>query len=80
MLKKIIDAYKKKDNKAKGTIIQLIMESDEAFPTYDDKAAQLLEFLVAGFDTVGYTISWILISLEQKTRMSSQSSVNHFNS
>jgi len=41
------------------------MESDEAFPTYDDKAAQLLEFLVAGFDTVGYTISWILISLAE---------------
>lgn len=60
---KIMDEYRKQENKATGTVIQLIMESDEAFPTCDDKAAQLLEFIVAGFDTVGYSISWILISL-----------------
>ena len=62
---KIIDEYKKKEMKAEGTIIQLIMDSDDAFPTDDAKAAQLLEFLVAGFDTTGYSISWILLSLAQ---------------
>lgn len=62
---KIMDEYRRKDNKTQGTIIQLIMNSDHAFPTDDDKAAQLLEFLVAGFDTTGYTISWILLSLAQ---------------
>lgn len=62
---KIMDEYRKNESKAKGTIIQLIMESDQAFPTDDEKAAQLLEFLVAGYDTTGYSISWILLSLAQ---------------
>ncbi|KAL3782512.1 hypothetical protein ACHAWO_005287 [Cyclotella atomus] len=43
---KIMDEYRKQENKATGTVIQLIMESHEAFPTCDDKAAQLLEFIV----------------------------------
>ena len=37
-----------------GTIIQLIMESDEAFPTDDEKAAQLLGLLFAGRDTTAH--------------------------
>ena len=61
---KIMNEYRNKNEEpSKGTIIQLIMESNEAFPTDDDKAAQLLEFLVAGHDTTGYTISFILIEL-----------------
>ena len=62
---KIMNEYRNRKIKesSKGTIIQLIMESNEAFPTDDDRAAQLLEFLVAGHDTTGYTISFILIEL-----------------
>lgn len=62
---KMMDEYRKKTDKAKGTIIQLIMDSDDAFPSEDEKAAQLLEFLVAGYDTTGYSLSWILLSLAQ---------------
>ena len=50
---KIMNAYRNKEPTNNGTIIQLIMES-EAFPTEDEKAAQLLEFLVAGHDTTAY--------------------------
>lgn len=61
----IMEAYKEKDKEepsTEGTIIQLIMDSKE-FPTQDDKAAQLLEFLVAGHDTTAYSIAFILIEL-----------------
>ena len=52
---KFVDSYTNKAGDCEnGTIIQLIMESDQ-FPTKMDKAAQLLEFLVAGHDTTGYT-------------------------
>ena len=44
---KIMKSYKSKGPVHEGTLIQIIMES-EAFPTEEDKAAQLLEFLVAG--------------------------------
>ena len=62
---KMMDNYTKAPTKSKNSIIQLIMESDVAFPNSDEKAAQLLEFLVAGFDTTAYSISWILLSLAQ---------------
>lgn len=47
LTKKMMDAYSKKEPSDMGTIIQIIMESD-AFPTEDEKTAELLEFLVAG--------------------------------
>lgn len=60
---KIMAAYRGEDtSRCDGTIIQLIMESD-AFPTDREKAAQLLEFLVAGHDTTAYSIAFILIEL-----------------
>jgi len=59
---KIMDSYKNKGPSNDSTLIQLIMES-EAFPTEDEKAAQLLEFLVAGHDTTAYSIAFILIEL-----------------
>lgn len=70
---KMMDNYTENPTKTKNTIIQLIMESDAAFPNSHEKAAQLLEFLVAGFDTTAYSISWILLSLaqhkEEQTRL-----------
>ena len=47
LVTEIMRSYREKGPTHDGTLIQLIMES-EAFPTEDEKAAQLLEFLVAG--------------------------------
>jgi cytochrome P450 len=62
MVRRMMNEYKKKDCTTPGTIIQLIMDSD-AIPTEEEKAAQLLEFLVAGHDTTAYSIAFILIEL-----------------
>lgn len=59
---KIMNAYRNKEPSNKGTILQLIMES-EAFPTEEEKAAQLIELLFAGQDTTAYSIAFILIEL-----------------
>lgn len=82
---KIMHEYKKKEHysRTNGTIIQLIMESD-AFPTDDEKAAQLLEFLVAGHDTTAYSIAFTLIELakhpeEQKKLRESLSQLSPIN-
>ena len=61
---KIMTSYRSKGPVHDGTLIQLIMESD-AFPTEDKKAAQLLEFLVAGeliLNVCGRTQSLVLYS------------------
>jgi cytochrome P450 len=52
LTKLIMNEYRKKNSFTDGTIIQLIMKSN-AFPSDDEKAAQLLEFLFAGHDTTG---------------------------
>lgn len=58
MVGKFMDVYRsKKDlSNTPGTIIQLVMDSD-AFPTEEEKKAQLMEFMIAGHDTTAYTIS-----------------------
>jgi len=59
----IMIAYSnKKEHVTTGTVIQLIMESD-AFPTDEERIAQLMEFLLVGHDTTAYNISWILLQL-----------------
>lgn len=67
MILKIMDAYRNKEHLQDGTIIQLVMESD-AFPTDDEKASQLLEFLLAGHDTTAYSISWILLCIARNAK------------
>jgi cytochrome P450 len=64
LVMKIMDEYRnnKRQSSDSGTLIQLIMESD-AYPTDDDKSAQLLEFLLAGHDTTAYSIAWVLLNL-----------------
>jgi len=59
---KIMESYRKLDAPTKGTIIDLIMTST-AFETDRDRVGQILEFLGAGHDTTGYSISWILLEL-----------------
>ena len=59
----MMETYRNKKEHTNGTIIQLVMESNEAFPTDEEKAAQLIEFLLAGHDTTAYSISWILLCL-----------------
>ena len=63
-VRKIMAEYRKNERlqSSEGSIIQLVMES-EAFPTDEEKMAQLMEFLLAGHDTTVYTISWILFCL-----------------
>jgi len=78
---KILDSYKKLKNPTKGTIINLIMTSD-AFETDRARVGQILEFLLAGHDTTGYSIAWILLELarnpeEQKRLRASLSSIPH---
>ncbi|KAL9186456.1 hypothetical protein ACHAXT_005694 [Thalassiosira profunda] len=43
MVFKIMEEWRAKENPIQGTIIQLIMDNSEAFPTDESKAAQLLE-------------------------------------
>ena len=59
----VMDNYRKLKQPTKGTIIQRIMDSDDAFPNDDLKAAQLIEFIIAGSDTTSYSIAFILLEL-----------------
>lgn len=59
---KIQNSYRSLEKPAEGTVINLIMNSD-AFKTDIERAAQIAELLVAGHDTTGYSISWILLEL-----------------
>ena len=62
MVLKIMNEYEKKERTIDGSLIQLIMKS-KVFPTEREKATELVNFLIAGHDTTGYSIAWILISL-----------------
>lgn len=77
---KILDSYRKLETPTKGTIMDQIMTST-AFETDKDRVGQILEFLLAGHDTTGYSISWILLELarnpeEQKRLRASLSSMS----
>ena len=37
--------------------------ASDAFPTDEDRLAQLMEFLFVGHDTTAYSIGWILLCL-----------------
>mmetsp|Transcript_38415 Transcript_38415/g.70464 ORF Transcript_38415/g.70464 Transcript_38415/m.70464 type:complete len:486 (-) Transcript_38415:121-1578(-) len=68
MMFQIIKSYRNmKEPLNNGTIIQLVMESD-AFLTDEERAAQLMEFLIAGHDTTAYTIAWILLELARNPK------------
>lgn len=73
MVSRIMSEYRHKERTTRGTIIQLIMDGSDTFPTDDEKLAQLLEFLVAGHDTTAYSIAFILLELarnpEEQTRL-----------
>jgi cytochrome P450 len=56
MIHNIMKEYKARTTYIDGTIIQLIMQSHIAYPTEQEKAAELLTFLVAGHDTTGYRL------------------------
>ena len=62
LMMKIIELYRKLEKPTPGTVINLVMESD-AFPTDEERAAQLSEFFLAGHDTTAYSIAWILLEL-----------------
>lgn len=62
IVQRMMTEYRKKESTIDGSLIQLVMESD-TFPTDKEKATELNNFLIAGHDTTGYSIAWILISL-----------------
>lgn len=63
MMFQIMNAYRNKEKpNHNGTVIQLITESD-AYPTDDEKVAELIGILIAGHDTTAFSISWILLEL-----------------
>jgi len=59
---KIQDSYRNMEAPTEGTIIDRIMKSD-AFESDEERAGQIMEFFIAGHDTTGYSISWILLEL-----------------
>mmetsp|Transcript_11065 Transcript_11065/g.23636 ORF Transcript_11065/g.23636 Transcript_11065/m.23636 type:complete len:483 (-) Transcript_11065:361-1809(-) len=59
---KVMDEYRKKEPSNEGTIMKLIMES-AAHPTDEEKAAEILAFLIAGHDTTAFSIAWVLLEL-----------------
>ena len=74
LVRKIMENYQtlQKSERIEGSIIQLIMDSDEAFPSEIDKQAQLLELIIAGHDTTAYSIAWILICLAKNPDVQSK--------
>jgi cytochrome P450 len=62
LMMKIIEMCRKLEKPTPGTVINLVMESD-SFPSDEERAAQLAEFLLAGHDTTAYSIAWILLEL-----------------
>lgn len=69
MVRHIMDTYRntKEHLRTQGTIIQLVMESD-AYPNDQERAAQLLEFLLAGHETTAFSICWTLRCLAQNPK------------
>ena len=59
---KIVNAYRKLESPVKGTIINQIMTA-AVYKNDEERAADVLSFLVAGHDTTAYSISWILLEL-----------------
>ena len=74
LVRKIMENYKslQENERTQGSIIQLIMDSDDAFPTEIDKQAQLLEMIIAGHDTTAYSVAWILICLAKNPDVQSK--------
>jgi len=77
---KIQESYRNLEAPTEGTIIDRIMTS-AAFENDKERAGQILEFLLAGHDTTGYSISWILLELarnpeEQRRLRASLSSIS----
>lgn len=68
---RIMNEYRKKTTTIEGTLIQLIMDSN-AFPTDFEKATEITNFLIAGHDTTGYTIAWILICIARNHEVQSK--------
>jgi len=60
---KVLDSYRANPNKSeKNTIIKLILNNED-LKTDEERVAEMLIFMVAGFETTGYTLSSTLILL-----------------
>jgi|UniRef100_A0A8J9X3G0 cytochrome P450 len=62
---KVMDHYRSlKHHETEDTVIGRIMNNDK-YKNDEARAADLLTFLVAGHDTTGYSLAWILLHLAQ---------------
>jgi cytochrome P450 len=59
---KIMASYRAMSAPTSDTIIDRIMKND-AYKNDDERAADLIVLLVAGYDTTAYSISWIMLQL-----------------
>ena len=59
---KILLQYRRQVHPMKGTVIDLVANSD-AYANDEERAADILVMLIAGHDTTGYTLAWILKEL-----------------
>lgn len=59
---RILESYRQLESPTKGTVIDLIA-NNKNYKSDKERASDVLVLLLAGYDTTGYTISWILIAL-----------------
>jgi cytochrome P450 len=59
---KILLQHRRQVHPMKGTVIDLVANSD-AYANDEERAADILVMLIAGHDTTGYTMAWILKEL-----------------
>jgi len=64
---KIIDSYYELESPQKGTVLDCIIKN-QAYKNNKARAADILVLLIAGHDTTGYSIAWILIELAKNPK------------
>jgi cytochrome P450 len=68
--RKILDAYRKNENKSSNnTVIKLIVEN-ESFADDKHRVAEIVTMLIAGHDTTGYTLGTTLMMLAKHPKVS----------
>jgi cytochrome P450 len=64
--RKILNDYRQLKNPTKDTIIDRIMTNKSAITSHEHLAAEIILFWVAGHDTTGYSLAWLLLALTRR--------------